>query len=291
LRRIGGLVALGVLALGALRGAAAVPADPSSGAPLVLAVFPYLPPAEVSARFTPLAELLARALGRPVTVRVGRNYAEHIEAVGTDSVDLAYLGPASYVKIVSRYGSKPLLARQVIGGDPLLHGEIIVRQDSALRSLQELRGKRFAFGDAEATTGAVVPAAMLRAAGVPLSALAQTAFLKSHRNVALAVLAGDFDAGAIREDAFLEYAPRGLRALAHQPAVANDLFVASARLPAPQVDALRRTLLALPQSSPGRAAMAAIDPAMTALVPARDGDYDDLRALMQLPPGGARPHR
>jgi phosphonate transport system substrate-binding protein len=289
MRRIAALFAVCLLALAAVR-AAAGEAD-AAGGPLVLAVHPYLPAAELTSRFTPLAEALARALGRPVAVRVGRSYAEHVEAIGSDAVDLAYLGPATYVTMVSRYGAKPLLARQVIGGDPMLHGEIIVREESALRSLQELRDKRFAFGDPESTMSSVVPLAVLRAAGVPQSALGQAVFLGAHRNVALAVLAGDADAGAVREDVFVEYAARGLRVLAHQPGVADRLFVASARLPAPDVDTLRRTFLALPESPAGRAVMASLDPAMTALVLARDSDYDNLRALMQLPPGGARPHR
>ncbi len=291
MRRIGGVVAVCVLALAAVRASAGEAADAPAGGPLVLAVHPYLPAAEINTRFTPLAEALARALGRPVTVRVGRSYEEHVAAIGGDSVDLAYLGPATYVMMVARYGAKPLLARQVIGGDPLLHGEIIVREDSALHSLQDLAGKRFAFGDPESTMSAVVPLVMLRAAGVPQSALGRAVFLGAHRNVALAVLAGDVDAGAVREEVFVEYAARGLRALAHEPPVADHLFVASSTLPARDVDTVRRTLLALPQSPAGKAVMTALDPAMTALVPVRDSDYDNLRALMQAPAGGAHPHR
>jgi phosphonate transport system substrate-binding protein len=275
--RFAGLLA-GLLAAGAAAGAPA---------PLVLAVQPYLPPEEIVRRFTPLAEALAGSAGRPVVVRVGVTYAENIAAIGTDSVDIAYMGPASYVRMTGRYGTKPLLARQVINGDPMLHGEIIVRQDSDIRSLQDLKGKRFAFGDPESTGSHVVPAAMLREAGVPESALGQATFLHAHRNVALAVLAGDFDAGAVHEDIFREYAPRGLRSLAHQPPVADHVFVASARLAVAEVDTLRRALGELPASPAGRAAMTAIDPGMTALVAARDSDYDDLRALMQV----SRPRR
>ena len=270
--RVAGLLA-GLLAAGAAAGAPA---------PLVLAVQPYLPAEEVVRRFTPLAEALAREAERPVVVRVGVSYADNIAAIGTDSVDIAYMGPASYVTMVSRYGTKPLLARQVINGDPMLHGEIIVRQDSAIRSLGDLKGKRFAFGDPDSTGSHVVPAAMLREAGVPESALAQAVFLHAYRNIALAVLAGDFDAGAVHEDIFREYAPRGLRALAHQPPVADHLFVASGRLSVKEVDTLRRAMQELPGTPAGKAAMAAIDPGMTALAAARDSDYDSLRTLMQL---------
>ena len=279
--RLAGLLA-GLLAAGAVAGAPV---------PLVLGVQPYLPAEEVVRRFTPLAEALAHEVGRPVVVRVGVSYAENIAAIGGDSVDIAYMGPASYVTMVSRYGTKPLLARQVINGDPMLHGEIIVRQDSAIRSLADLKGKRFAFGDPDSTGSHVVPAAMLREAGVPESALGQGAFLHAYRNVALAVLAGDFDAGAVHEDIFREYAPRGLRALAHQPPVADHVFVASGRLSVKEVDTLRAAMQELPGTPAGKAVMAAIDPGMTALAPARDSDYDSLRVLMQLSPGAPRPPR
>ena len=166
-----------------------------------------------------------------------------------------------------------------------------MRQESAIRSLQDLKGKRFAFGDPESTASHVVPSAMLRQAGVPESSLAETAFLNGHRNVALAVLAGDFDAGAVKEEFFVEYAPQGLRSLAHQPPVADHLFVASTRLSGTEVDTLRRALEELPATPAGKAAMIAIDPGMTALVAARDSDYDNLRALMQLPASAPHPRR
>ena len=274
------LVALCLPLIGAA--AAAVAAEP-----LILAVHPYLPPGEITQRFTPLAEVLSRTVGRPVFVRVGRSYAEHIDAIGTDSVDIAYVGPAAYVTLVNGYGGKPLLARQVVDGDPMLHGEIIVRQDSPIRSLAELRGKRFAFGDPDSTMSHVVAAAMLRDAGVPESALAQADFLNAHRNVALAVLAGDFDAGAVKEEVYVEFQRQGLRSIAQQPPVADHLFVTAAKLPAELVAALRQALLTLPDTPAGRAALTAIAPGMTGMVAVRDSDYDSLRTLMRVapPPG------
>ena len=104
MRHIPALFAVCLLALTAVRAAAGEAAG-AAGGPLVLAVHPYLPAEELTSRFTPLAEALARAVGRPVTVRVGRSYAEHVEAIGSDGVDLAYLGPATYVTMVSRYGA------------------------------------------------------------------------------------------------------------------------------------------------------------------------------------------
>lgn len=273
--------------LAALAGLANIAAG-AAPEPLVFAIHPFLPPADLQARFTPLANLLGAATGRPVIVRVGRTYEEHDEAIGTDAVDIAYMGPAAYVSVVSRYGPKPILARQVVHGDPMLRGEIIVRQDSAIESLQELKGKRFAFGDRLSAGSYVVAAAMLRQAGVPESALGSRSFLGSHKNVALAVLAGDYDAGAVDEQVFDAYAERGLRSLAPQTPVPEYLVITSAKLPAALRDTLRRTLLHLQDSAEGRAAMAGLEPDFTQFVPAQDSDYDGLRAIMRAAQQGAR---
>lgn len=256
---------------------AAVSATPQ---PLVLAVHPYLPAAEIATRFSALADYLARASGRPVQARVGRNYAEHIDAIGTDSVDIAYMGPVPYVKLVSRYGKKPLLARQQVNSQRYLRGVMIVRQDSPIRTLADLKGKRFAFGDPDSTMSHVLPLYLLQKAGVPQRALAHHEFLGAHKNVALAVLAGDYDAGAVKQEVFQEFSSQGLRALAELPPVSDHLFVASAKLPASLVAVLRHALLRLKDTPEGKKIMSSIHPHMTALAPALDSDYDNLRVIL-----------
>lgn len=247
--------------------------------PLILGVHPYLRPAEIAARFAPLADYLDRQLGRRVQVRVGRDYDQHIEAIGRDTIDIAYLGHASYVKMVARHGAKPLLARIEINGKPTVTGYIAVRADSPLHRLADLRGKRFAFGDANSTMGAIMARQALRRAGVGLESLGDHQYLGSHRNVALAVLSGDYDAGAVRKEVYDDLQARGLRVLVKLPEASEHLFVARADLPAEQVASLRQALLGLKSAAGGAAILRAIDKEMTAMVPVTDADYDSLREL------------
>ena len=249
--------------------------------PLILAVHPYLPNDEIHKRFTPLAEYLGQRLGRPVQVRVGRDYEQHVEAIGLDSVDIAFMGPSSYVLLGERYGHKPLLARIEINGKPRLSGYIITSVNSALRKLEDLRGKRFAFVDPDSTMGMIVPRYVMQQAGIELKTLGSYQFLGGHKNVALGILSGDFDAGAVKSEVYEELAPRGLRVLAKLPEVSEHLFVTRVDLPAKEIELLRQALLQLKQAPNGVAIMRAINKDMTAMAPVVSTDYDNLRKIQR----------
>ena len=249
--------------------------------PLILAVHPYLPAAELQQRFAPLAAYLGQAIGRRIEVRVGGSYGEHIEAIGRDQVDLAFLGPIPYVRLLERYGSKPLLGRFLVNRQPYLHGVIAVRQDSPLRSLKELRGRRFAFGDPESTMSHVVPRAVLKEAGVPVNALAEYKFLGSHKNVALAVLAGDFDAGAMKQEVFDEYAPKGLRILARLPPTPDHLLVSRATLPEAEVERLRQALFTIHLRPDARTLLGPLHKGLDGFGPVSEKDYIPLRRMLR----------
>jgi phosphonate transport system substrate-binding protein len=256
-------------------------ADPPAPAPYVLAVHPYLPAAELAARFRPLAEVLQRELGRGVSVRIGQDYSDHFEAIGRDQVDVAFLGPVEYVRVIGTYGQKPLLARFEVNHRTELHGVIFVRRGSPLRTLADLRGRRVAFGDPNSTMANVVPRWVLGRAGVPLSALAGYRFLATHEDIALAVLSGDYDAGAVKQEVFDRFRDRGLELLAELPTTPDHLFVARANLPAAEIERLRAVLLGLKDRPGGAAVLAGLHPGLSALVPVSDADYNPVRRMLR----------
>ncbi len=268
---------VGVLLLLALAWMQAATAE----APLVLAVHPYQTYGTLMRKYMPLADYLSEALQRELVVRIGRDYQDHVAYIGKDRVDIAVMGPVSYVTTVARFGEKPILARFEINGRPLFQGVVIARKDSSIGGLASLRGKRFAFGDRASTMSHLVPRFMLSEAGVDVEDLADYRFLGSHDNVALAVLAGDFDAGAVKEEVFQNYEPRGLRALAFTPMLSEHLFVARSDLDPEAIQALREALYSLRDSERGRAIMRGIKKTMTGMVPAKDADYDNLREILR----------
>lgn len=249
--------------------------------PLSLGLYPYLSATELIKRFSPLTNYLGRKIGRPVMIKLAKDYQEHINLAGKDKFDITFMGPVSYVQMVDRYGKKPVLARFEMSGKSTYQGIIIIAKESKLHTMADLNGKKFAFGSQDSTMGHHMPRFMLYKAGVTIDKLAGYKFFENQENVALGVLMGEYDAGAVREAIYNMYAKEGLKALAKTPPIPEHLFVASNRLPSKTVSALREAMYHLMDSEEGRTIMSLIHKEMTGLIPANDSDYNNLRAILR----------
>src|SRR5579862_2148003 len=102
----------------------------------------------------PLRNYLAKSLGQDVTLIIPTNYNATVEGLGNGSLDFAYLGGLTYVKAHAIYGVVPLVQRDV---DQQFHSLFFTQTGSPIRDLAALKGKRFAFGDINSTSGHLMP--------------------------------------------------------------------------------------------------------------------------------------
>lgn len=248
--------------------------------PVILAVHPYLPYEELQTRFKPLASYIEEVLGQPVVVRIGPDYREHMNFIGMNKVDIAFMGPALYVRLIKEYGQKPLLARLVVNGLPEFNGYLVTTADNPITEIHELKGKSFAFGDPASTMSHLVPRYMLLEAGVKTTDLKNYQFLGSHINVAIGVLSGAFDAGAVKEEVLETYKSQGLRAFAKSEPISEHLFVARSDASPEFIERIRKALYGLSETAEGRKILHHIKPTVNALAPVADEDYDNLRKVL-----------
>ncbi|MGE4296120.1 MAG: phosphate/phosphite/phosphonate ABC transporter substrate-binding protein [Campylobacterales bacterium] len=246
-----------------------------------LGFMPYLSAEVLTEKYSPLASYLTQELGTKVEIFISSSYAEHIEKTARDELCIAFLGGSPYVEIVDRYGSKPLLARFEFDGEAAFRSVVFVAEESPLKTLADLKGKRFAFGSPQSTLSAQVPLHMLLQAGIKLSDLKQYRFLDNHENVYLGVYYDDFDAGAVAEELFTPQAMPGVRALAYSQPYSTHVFVARANMEPHQIEAIRRALLALKDNPRHAHVLKAISQNLSGFVPAQDSDYDRHRAMLK----------
>ena len=259
-----------------------LPVTGFAGGSLILGIHPYKSPSVLVNKYQPLAKYLSKKLSIAVEIKISKDYESHINSIGNNEFDIAYVGPASYVKLTEQFGKKPILARQTIKGKASFKGAIIVSKDCKAKGLAELQHKRFAFGDAASTMSHLVPRYMLIKAGISIKDLKQHRFYGSHDNVALAVLAGDADAGAVKEAVYYKYKTRGLRVLKFTPDISEHLFVATAKLKKELIKDIQHVFLNMNVDNEfEKKILNSIKPGMDGFTRAKDSDYDNLRVILK----------
>ena len=143
-----------------------------------------------------VAKLLQKETGLHFKTSVATSYAAVIEAMGAGKVDIGWLATFSYVLAKDKYDVELLLVVQRFGS-PFYRGQIMVRADSGINSLDNLQGKRFAFVDPASTSGHLYPKTLLLSKGFdPKTFFSKTVFAGSHNAVVLSIYKGEVDGGA-----------------------------------------------------------------------------------------------
>jgi phosphonate transport system substrate-binding protein len=166
----------------------------------------------LEAKAKPLEKLLGDKLGIPVEVSVSTDYNTVIEAMASKKVDLGFLPPTAYVLAKEKGAAEVILQAQRFGvndetGGPtdeladFYKSMIIVKKDSPIQSVADLKGKKIAYQNVTSSAGFVWPAATLMDAGLDPLKDVQAITVKGHDQGVLAVLNGDVDAAAIFQDA------------------------------------------------------------------------------------------
>ena len=272
----------------ALRSAALVlavsTALPAAEKPLALdfGVYTSDKPTDMYRSFKPilviLEESLSKTLARPVQIklRVFNTYDAARKALVSDEVDFVRFGPSSYILAKQENPGVQLVAIEEQEGALSFKGVIFTRKDTGIRALADIRGRSFAFGDSDSTTGRYLSQAYLVEQGIYAKDLSKFQYLGRHDRVVAAVLAGDFDAGACKISSFEKARDQGLLDLHHFDNVTKPWVVRS-KLDAALTGEIRKALLAIKDKK----ALDAIGEKITGFAEAKDEMYDMVRFGMK----------
>lgn len=199
---------------------------------------------ELQREFGPFKAELEHASGLSIDFLPVTNRTAALEALRFKKVDFVLAGPAEYVVMNKRAN-----ARVVVGlYRPNYYSMIVVRADSQLFSITELKGKRVGMGPIGSTSRHLGPMQLLADGGLaPLKDISAT-----HTNLRLAwegLKRGDLDAvGMGRSDyeTFIAQEPEdqrnAFRVLARGGDLPSDLLMAGEHVPNETVEGLREAI-------------------------------------------------
>ena len=142
---------------------------------------------------------LEEQLDIPVKFYPASDVAGIIHGLLGKTLDYASVGPSAYAAmyIDDPDAVEPIITIKETDGSNGYKSAMYVRKDSNIFSIEDMKGKSVAWSDPNTTSGYLVPSFELHQRGInPSEFFSQTGFAGGHEQAIIAVLNGQYDAGA-----------------------------------------------------------------------------------------------
>lgn len=254
-------------------------AAPTAERQFTMAVFPFMPVANIEGLFGPLAQEISNKLGKPLILVSAGCFKKFSRQLGRRAFDIAYVHPFDYIEVAKPAGYLPLAARA-----ENLATRIVVKEGSPVRSLRTLRGRKLG-NPPEDSTVSVLTRITLKAGGLD-PADVKMLYFKSHLACMQQLVIGNVDACGV-SPTVLRLAEQQLKSsfitIHESPPISAPLFVVRNDLPRRERDRIRQALTSTTLSG--------VDPQLRMMfmppdgrkpfIAVTDGDYDSARKLLR----------
>jgi phosphonate transport system substrate-binding protein len=234
-----------------------------------------------------LVEYLRKETGVNIRQVFPETFDKHMKMVGQRKIDISYANPFVYVKIAHRYGAQAFARVVESYGQENFRGQIICRADNRLiNGIADCRGKRWIAVSPYASGGYLYPLGYFIEHGLNKSDFSVVDFAPGpgaqQEKVVLAVYAGKYDIGTIREGTLKVVADRidinEIRVLANTHWYPGWVYAARADLEPEIVQETKKAFLKLDyKQSEHRKILKAAD--ITGIIASEDRDFDPVREL------------
>jgi phosphonate transport system substrate-binding protein len=133
---------------------------------LTIAILPCSDTLQAFKKFHPLATYLKQETGFEIKIVVPKDVGEFERVMKTGNMDFAFQGPHTYVRLSEWFKKDALIRALTREGTATQAGVIIVRQDSPIKKIEDLRGRSVMFGPRLSATKWLAPKLLLEDNGI-----------------------------------------------------------------------------------------------------------------------------
>lgn len=267
MRKLGKALCIASLAM---CGAATTAAASDERDELLFGVVPQQSASRLAKIWTPFLKHVGDGLGRSVSFATAKDIPTFEACLAKGAYDLAYMNPYHYTTFSTQSGYEAF-ARQE---KKQLKGLLVVRADSPIERLEDLKGATIAFPSPAAFGASVIPRAELSNRGIEF----EPKYVRSHDSVYRAVAAGLMPAGGgvLRTFGHIPDTLRSqLRVLYRTDGYTPHAFAAHPRVSNVDVQAIARLMIAAQDARPELMELLG----MPGVQGAQDADWNDVREL------------
>ncbi|MFS8783991.1 phosphonate ABC transporter substrate-binding protein [Synechococcus sp. R6-6] len=255
---------------------------------LVIAEVPVESAADYEARYAPFLDYLKQKLGIPVRLFVAGDYTAVMVSQAQGQTHVAFYGPASYVDAIEKANApiEAFVKEDSLRSGTVYHSLMLSKKGSGIKTLEDAKGKDFAFVDPESTSGFKVPMAYfcLEAKIKPKEYFKRVAFAGTHESVILGIAQGTIPVGVTWDTGISLATKKGqikgiedFEVLWRSDPIPSSPWAYRKDLPEDLKEALRTVYLEYENTPEGQKWLEARG--LKGFEPASDADYDPFRKV------------
>ena len=150
------------------------------------------------ARYDDFQKLLSEHLKMPVKLFPAADYAGVMQGIAAGQLEAAEFGASGFAGAwLDCKCIEPVVVPQEKDGSTYYYSVMVVRADSGIKSLEQMKGHSLAWADPNSTSGYLIPSATLKTKGIRLddgAYFSKTGFSGGHEQGVVAVLNKQYDA-------------------------------------------------------------------------------------------------
>jgi phosphonate transport system substrate-binding protein len=238
---------------------------------------------------TPLVQKLEKELGEPVTLKVPKDFAAFWEGVTKGEFDLIHYNQYHYIVSHKEFGHRVLVVNREDGKNTIA-GALVVRADSGINTVSDIKGKTILFGGGPKAMGSyIAPTAILKKAGLQEGTDYTAKFANNPPNAVLAAYNKAVDVAGAGDSVLLlpvvtnSVDVKQLKVLATSEEFIQLPWAVHPRVPTDKADKIKQIMSSLDQSTEGKGILKAAS--VEAFVAADDASFNKVREIVEFANG------
>lgn len=253
---------------------------------LNLGFVPVMNVEEMLKQFLGLSDYLSDELDMEVRLVPSYDYNDLIDKLNSKEIDIGTAGSLIAYRAIKEHDAIPL-ARPEKNGISTYTGLIVVRKDSGITKIEDLKGKSFAYVDQNTSAGYVFPRALLKEKGYdPDNFFGKTIFAGKHDAAFLEAYHKETNGAAAKNVVFWQLADQNpdfkdqMSILAESGSFPEKTLIARADLDPALIYRIRETLLGMHKNPEGQKALTKFD--ADRFITTKFEDFSEIERLLKI---------
>jgi len=214
-----------------------------SGKPIIIVILSEDSPQSIYEKFYPLQKSIEKSLKKPVSIEIAKDFDDLGKKIEDNKVNLLVVDPATYCELKWSMKNKIFPLVKPEGGIAETRSVFITKEGKSIDKIFDSLGKKLALGDEKSSFSYLIPLSMLKDVDISLKDFKSVDMLQKEQRIALSVLIGDYDIGAVSELTANKYLKDGLKIIRYSEPTPRFLIAYLNNSETEEIEKIKSSLL------------------------------------------------